>query len=103
MNSVPSPPDLPNTPFRFACRYILLFRWWYFATFWLETGAAAVSISIPYALGRITRTVVSSGAHPKAMLALRLPFALFVALSVADLVFSRAAGNCQFTVSSLCT
>jgi ATP-binding cassette, subfamily B, bacterial len=94
----PSPPVLPSTPFRFACRYILLFRWWYLAAFWLETGAAAASISVPYALGRITKTISSSGA-PGAPLSIRGPFLLFVALSVADLVFSRAAGNCQFLVS----
>ena len=99
VSRVPLAPALPSTPFRFACRYILLFRWWYFATFWLETGAAAVSISIPYALGRITRTVVSSTAHSNAVLALRAPLVLFVVLSVADVVFSRAAGNCQFTIS----
>jgi ATP-binding cassette, subfamily B, bacterial len=99
MNRVPTPPELPSTPFRFACRYIGLFRWWYLATFWLETGGAAVGISIPYALGRITRTVASSQSGAAAALAIRTPLAMFVALSVADVAFGRAAGNCQFTVS----
>ena len=98
MTRDPSPPVLPSTPFRFACRYILLFRWWYLATFWLETGAAAVGISIPYALGRITKTISSNGG-PGTVLSIRGPFVLFVVLSIADLAFSRAAGNCQFLVS----
>ncbi|MGA3122194.1 MAG: ABC transporter ATP-binding protein [Polyangiaceae bacterium] len=91
-----SPPDLPDTPFRFACRYVRFFRWWYLATFLLETGSAAVSISIPYALGGITRKVASGVGAPPGLPRI---VGAFVALSVAEVVFSRVAGNCQFTVS----
>ncbi len=96
---LPSPPALPDTPFRFACRYVGVFRWWCLVAFWLETGAAAVSISIPYALGRLTKTVASSSHGSKMVGALHRPLALFVSLSVADVILSRAAANCQFTVS----
>lgn len=91
---------LPGTPLRFACRYLYLFRGWYLAALALETGAASAAISVPYALGRLTRTIAAAHAPDAAVgLALRRPALLFVGLSLADLIFSRAAGNCQFIAS----
>ena len=99
MALAPSPPHLPSEPLRFAWRYVLLFRWWYLVAFLCETGAAAVGISIPYAVGRVTRVLASGAGATSVATALRAPFTLFVTLSVADVVFSRAAGNCQFLAS----
>ena len=96
---MPRDPALPPTPLRFTCRYVALFRWWFLGAFVFETGAASAGISVPYALGHLTRTIASAVRGPATTAALRAPALLFVGLSLADLFFSRAAGNCQFLTS----
>ncbi len=94
----PSDP-LPTSPLRFALRYVWLFRGWCLAAFLFETGASTAGISIPYTLGRLTKGIAALRPDASATLALRGPMLAFAALSLADMVLSRSAGNCQFLTS----
>ncbi|KAF0815119.1 putative multidrug export ATP-binding/permease protein [Andreprevotia sp. IGB-42] len=92
----PGTPDLPATPFRFICYFVVRYRWWYLAMLTMETLNAACGISIPYALSRIIKSV--TGAHEQSMAlvtSLQGPLLLFVALSAGEVLFGRLAGAIQ--------
>ncbi|HEY4214948.1 MAG TPA: ABC transporter ATP-binding protein [Steroidobacteraceae bacterium] len=102
----PEAPPLPATAFRFICYFVGKFRWWYLSMLLLEAINSSCSILVPYATGRIIKTVTSAGSllggAPTTLLdSLRGPLALFVALSIGEVVFSRAGGMCQVFVGAL--
>jgi ATP-binding cassette, subfamily B, bacterial len=95
----PTAPPLPPTPFRFVLYFIAKFRWWYLAMIVLETVNATCGILIPYATGQIIKAVTRAHEQSLSLVAgLSGPLWLFVALSIGEVVFSRAGGGCQVYV-----
>jgi ATP-binding cassette subfamily B protein len=92
----PGAPALPDTPFRFICHFIARYRWWYIAMVVFESINSTCGILIPYATGRIIKGVTQAHAHSMALVdSLRGPVWLFIALSIGEVIFSRAGGRCQ--------
>jgi ATP-binding cassette, subfamily B, bacterial len=92
----PGAPPLPETPFRFVCYFIARYRWWYIAMVAFETINSTCGILIPYATGQVVKGVTQAHEHSMALVeSLRGPLWLFIALSIGEVVFSRAAGRCQ--------
>ena len=92
----PSAPSLPATPFRFIVYFVTKYRWVYLVMVLAETIYAGAGIMIPYATSSIIKSVVARGAHTDQLLvALREPFLLFFAFSVAEVLFGRLAGFIQ--------
>ena len=92
----PDAPPLPDTPFRFICHFIARYRWWYLAMVVFETINSTCGILIPYATGQVIKGVTQAHEHSQALVeSLRGPVWLFVALSVGEVIFSRAGGRCQ--------
>jgi ATP-binding cassette subfamily B protein len=92
----PGSPALPDTPFRFICYFIARYRWWYLAMVAFESINSTCGILIPYATGRIIKGVTQAHAHSMALVeSLRGPVWFFVALSIGEVIFSRAGGRCQ--------
>jgi ATP-binding cassette, subfamily B, bacterial len=92
----PGAPPLPDTPFRFICHFIARYRWWYLAMVVFETINSTCGILIPYATGQVIKGVTQAHEHSQALVeSLRGPVWLFVALSVGEVIFSRAGGRCQ--------
>lgn len=92
----PNAPSLPTTPFHFIVYFVAKYRWVYLAMVLAETIYASAGIMIPYATSHIIKSVVASGAHTDQLLsALRQPFLLFFAFSVAEVLFGRLAGFIQ--------
>jgi ATP-binding cassette, subfamily B, bacterial len=89
-------PPLPSTPFWFICYFVNQFRWWYVAMVILEVIHATCGIMLPYAIGEIIRSVTGSTGDTRPIFdAVRQPLMLFIALSVGEVVFGRAAGLLQ--------
>ena len=92
----PDAPRLPDTPFRFICHFIARYRWWYLAMVVFETVNSTCGILIPYATGQVIKGVTQAHEHTQALVqSLRGPLWLFVALSIGEVIFSRAGGRCQ--------
>ena len=92
----PGAPPLPDTPFRFICHFIARYRWWYLAMVVFETINSTCGILIPYATGQVIKGVTQAHEHSQALVeSLRSPVWLFIALSVGEVIFSRAGGRCQ--------
>lgn len=92
----PGAPQLPETPFRFICHFIARFRWWYVVMVVFETINSTCGILIPYATGQVIKAVTQAHEQSLALVdTLRGPLWLFVALSVGEVIFSRAGGRCQ--------
>ena len=92
----PGAPPLPDTPFRFICYFIARYRWWYLAMMVFETINSTCGILIPYATGQVIKGVTQAHEHSQALVeSLRSPVWLFIALSVGEVIFSRAGGRCQ--------
>ncbi|HVW71006.1 MAG TPA: ABC transporter ATP-binding protein [Steroidobacteraceae bacterium] len=92
----PGAPPLPETPFRFICHFIARFRWWYVAMVVFETINSTCGILIPYATGQVIKAVTQAHEQSLALVdSLRGPVWLFVALSIGEVIFSRAGGRCQ--------
>ena len=102
----PDAPPLPASAFRFICYFVGKYRWWYLTMVVLEAINSACSILIPYATGRIIKTVTTAGSlaqgySPSLLASLRGPLWLFVGLSLGEVIFSRAGGMCQVFVGAL--
>ncbi|HEX6591980.1 MAG TPA: ABC transporter transmembrane domain-containing protein, partial [Moraxellaceae bacterium] len=90
-------PPLPATPLRFILYFVSQYRWWYGSMVLLETFSASCTILIPYALGRIVKTVGASTQHSQELVqALQGPLLLFVGLCIGEVIFSRLVGGIQF-------
>ena len=97
---------MPASAFRFICYFVGKYRWWYLTMVVLEAINSACSILIPYATGRIIKTVTTAGSlaqgySPSLLASLRGPLWLFVGLSLGEVIFSRAGGMCQVFVGAL--
>ena len=102
----PDAPPLPASAFRFIRYFVGKYRWWYLTMVVLEAINSACSILIPYATGRIIKTVTTAGSlaqgySPSLLASLRGPLWLFVGLSLGEVIFSRAGGMCQVFVGAL--
>jgi ATP-binding cassette subfamily B protein len=84
-------PPLPDSIPRFILHCLAGFRGWILLMVVLETGQAASSILVPYAIGRIMDGVVAGGTGP-ILETLRTPLLLFAGLNLAEVLFSRASG-----------
>src|SRR5690348_4500877 len=92
----PGAPALPATPFRFICHFISRYKWWYLAMVVFETVNSTCGILIPYATGQVIKGVTQAHEHSQALVdSLRGPVWLFIALSIGEVIFSRAGGRCQ--------
>ena len=93
----PQAPALPNTPLQFVL-YFLRAKWpWFAGMFALETINATCGILVPKAISELIRNVLNaSGENSHDLSTLRLPLVAFLALSLGEVVFSRAAGTLQF-------
>lgn len=92
----PGAPPLPDTPLRFICHFIARYRGWYIAMVVFESINSTCGILIPYATGQVIKGVTQAHEHSMALVqSLRGPLWLFVALSIGEVVFSRAGGRCQ--------
>jgi ATP-binding cassette subfamily B protein len=95
----PTAPPLPATPFRFVAYFITKFRWWYVAMIVLETINSTCGILIPYATGQIIKGVTRAHEQSLSLVAsLSGPLWLFIALSIGEVVLSRAGGACQIYI-----
>jgi ATP-binding cassette subfamily B protein len=95
----PGAPPLPPTPFRFVMYFIAKFRWWYVTMILLETINATCGILVPYATGQIIKAVTRAHEQSLSVVAtLSGPLWLFIALSIGEVVFSRAGGACQIYI-----
>lgn len=84
-------PPLPTGTIRFILYCLTPFRWWLLLMVLMETGQAAGSILVPYAIKGIMDGVAQ--AAPGAVLdTLRQPLLFLAGLNVAEIVFSRASG-----------
>ena len=88
----PEAPSLPAGTFRFILHRLAEVRWWLMLMVILETGQAASSILVPYAIKEIMDGVAHGIAGAAVLDALRGPLLLFAGLSLAEVLFSRASG-----------
>ena len=92
----PGAPPLPDTPLRFIAYFITRYRWWYLAMVAFETINSTCGILIPYATGQVIKGVTQAHEHSMALVqSLQGPLWLFIALSIGEVIFSRAGGYCQ--------
>src|SRR3569833_4547263 len=92
----PGAPPLPDTPLRCFWHFVARFQWWYLAMVVFETIISTCGILIPYATGQVSKSVTQAHEHSQALVeSLRGPLWLFIALSVGEVIFSRAGGRCQ--------
>jgi ATP-binding cassette subfamily B protein len=92
----PGTPPLPATPLRFIWHFIAQYPVRYAAMVLFEGGNAACGILIPYALGKIIRSVTQAhGSTASVVAALHRPLAWFVTLGLAEVVLGRLAGAVQ--------
>jgi ATP-binding cassette subfamily B protein len=85
-------PALPATTVRFILHCLAGFRGWVVLMAILETGQAASSILVPYAIKQIMDGVAHGMAGASILHALREPLLLFAGLNIAEILFSRASG-----------
>ncbi|WP_084544659.1 ABC transporter ATP-binding protein [Derxia gummosa] len=84
---------LPATPLAFLWAAVRVRPWSYLALLLLETTQAGCGILLPWALGEVVRTVTGAGSAADAFARIDGPFAWFVALSLGEVVASRASGT----------
>jgi ATP-binding cassette subfamily B protein len=85
-------PPLPAGTFRFIAHRLAEIRGWVLLMMLLETGQAASSILVPYAIKEIMDGVARGTAGMPVLEALRGPLLLFAGLNLAEVLFSRASG-----------
>jgi ATP-binding cassette subfamily B protein len=85
-------PALPASTVRFILHCLAGFRGWIALMILLETGQAASSILVPYAIKEIMDGVTHGAAGASVLDALREPLLLFAGLNVAEILFSRTSG-----------
>ncbi|WP_459205663.1 ABC transporter ATP-binding protein [Pseudomonas sp. MLB6B] len=92
---------LPATPAAFVRFFVSCFKGWYVAILLLQIAAVVCAVSIPYGLGLITRTVSNGLQADQAYDLLQGPLALFAALLVCEMLFTRGAASCHIHVLPL--
>lgn len=92
----PGAPELPVHTGRFVVHALRGFGWGYAAMLFFETLAAASGITTPYALSMIIKAVTATKEQSMTLVdSLTGPLLLFVALALAEVVFSRVVGALQ--------
>src|ERR1700722_15305690 len=86
--------DLPSTPIRFILHFIRRYRIWYVTIALFETLNSACLLLTPYAMGRIISAVAHT-AQPGYAASLKHAATMFIALTLGEVVFSRASGALQ--------
>jgi ATP-binding cassette subfamily B protein len=86
--------DLPSTPILFIFHFIRRYRIWYITIAVFETLNSACLILTPYAMGRIISAVAHT-AQPGYAASLKHAAMMFIALTLGEVVFSRASGALQ--------
>ena len=87
-------PPLPATPFRFCLRYIRQYTWVVVAMVILESGQAACSILLPYAIKQIMDAVQqANAAGTDVWTAVNSPLWLFGGLNLGIVLFARGSGS----------
>ncbi|HSC88921.1 MAG TPA: ABC transporter ATP-binding protein [Polyangiaceae bacterium] len=94
LRRAPGSPPLPATPFRFIWYFVDHYRWGYLAMVVLTAADAAAGILVPYALGRVVKSLEGDVGGARTA-DLQVPLLLFVGFTLAGLVFGRAAGAIQ--------
>ncbi|MCX7099574.1 MAG: ABC transporter ATP-binding protein [Methylococcales bacterium] len=84
-------PPLPRSKIKFIWYCLANFRGWLFLMLLMETGQAAGSILVPYAIKAIM-DAVAHGTGQTVMENLQGPLMLLAGLNVAEILFSRASG-----------
>ncbi len=96
LQRAPDAPALPATPLRFILYFVRRYRGWYLAMLLLETLTATCGILVPHAVASIVRIVTGAqGALGSWAAAIQGPLLLFVAFSIGEVLFGRAAGAIQ--------
>jgi ATP-binding cassette subfamily B protein len=85
---------LPSTPIRFILYFIRRYRIWYVTIALFETLNSACLILTPFAMGRIISAVAHT-AQPGYAASLKRAAMMFIALTLGEVVFSRASGALQ--------
>src|SRR5213082_1480091 len=99
LHRAPAAPALPATPFHFVLYFARQYRAWYLLMIALETINSTCGILIPYATGQVIKAVTQAHEHSLALVqSLRGPLWLFIALSIGEVIFSRAGGRCQIVL-----
>jgi ATP-binding cassette subfamily B protein len=95
----PGAPPLPATPVRFVLHFVARRRWWFLALIFLEAANATCNISIPLALGRITRAVTHAESQSLALVdALTGPLVLFLGLGLGEVLFGAISRNLHMRI-----
>ena len=84
-------PPLPTGTAKFILYCLASFRGWFILMLMMETGQAAGSILVPYAIKAIMDGV-AQGSDATMLESLRGPLLLLAGLNVAEILFSRASG-----------
>ncbi|MGZ5049794.1 MAG: ABC transporter ATP-binding protein [Methylobacter sp.] len=90
-------PPLPDGTVRFILYCLSSFKFWLLLMILLETGQAAGSILVPYAIKAIMDGVAHSPGGP-VLDSLREPLLLLAGLNIAEVLFSRGSGAVLITV-----
>jgi ATP-binding cassette subfamily B protein len=90
-NRAPDAPPLPNGTVKFIWYCLASFRGWLILMLIMETGQAAGSILVPYAIKAIMDGVAQASGTT-VLESLRGPLLLLAGLNVAEILFSRASG-----------
>ena len=88
-------PYLPSSPSKFILYCLSTFRGWVALMLILETGQAASSILVPYAIKAImdgAAQLSGTDLSRSVLDSLRYPLLLLAGLNVAEIIFSRASG-----------
>ncbi len=85
-------PALPASTVKFILYCLASFRGLIILMMILETGQAAGSILVPYAIKAIMDGVVHVSANQPVLESLRQPLLLLLGLNIAEILFSRASG-----------
>ena len=88
-------PYLPSSPSKFILYCLSTFRGWVALMLILETGQAASSILVPYAIKAImdgAAQLSGTDLSISVLDSLRYPLLLLAGLNVAEIIFSRASG-----------
>ncbi|WKJ89633.1 ABC transporter ATP-binding protein [Methylomonas montana] len=95
-------PPLPTSPWRFILFCLKPFRWLLLLMLVLETGQAAGSILVPYAIKALMDAVASQPMPSGDWLeTFEQPLLLLAGLNLAEIIFSRASGAVLITMGPL--
>jgi ATP-binding cassette subfamily B protein len=92
----PEAPELPSRALPFTLHFVREFLPWYALVLVLQICASSSAIAVPWAIGSIIRTVAGGSFD-----GVRQALTLFVALSVAEMLGARGAGNAHMHIGPL--